>query len=172
MNVAIDKVVLVADLLDSWTRSLIVVLMMIIAAVVVSNVFFRYILNVSIVWSEELSVYLLVWCSFLASSVAFRRGLHVAFTVFRDRLPQPLGRHVELFNHVVVLAFLAVMTWYGAELAISNWNQQTPALRISKAIPYLAVPVGGVLMLIQVVRLLVLPTDSPPRPGTSRNATP
>ena len=44
--------------------------------VVAAQVFFRYVLNHSLFWSEELARYILVWLTFLGASVAYRRGVH------------------------------------------------------------------------------------------------
>jgi hypothetical protein len=54
--------------------------------VVAAQVFFRYVLNHSLFWSEELARYILVWLTFLGASVAYRRGVHPRIDLFVSRL--------------------------------------------------------------------------------------
>jgi TRAP-type C4-dicarboxylate transport system permease small subunit len=151
-----------ADVFDIWTRRLIVVLMAAITVTVIANVFFRYVINFSIIWSEEFSVYSLIWASFLGAAVAFREKAHVAFTVVISAFGKNNRHRITILNNIVVIVFLGIMTYFGADLAISNWAQQTPALRISKGIPYMAIPVSGVLMMLQVARIILLQIRSGP----------
>ena len=78
---SIRNALYIIDCLDLWTKRIIILFMAAMTIIVALNVVFRYILNISIVWSEELSIYLLIWSSFLAAAVAFRQGTHVAFTI-------------------------------------------------------------------------------------------
>jgi C4-dicarboxylate transporter DctQ subunit len=132
--------------------------MTIFTANLVMNVGLRYLFHASMVWVEELSIYLMIWTSFLAAAVAFREGAHVSFTVLIDKLPKRIRGNIIFFNHVVILGFLAIMVYYGFLFAMVNWGQQTPAMRISKGIPYLSIPVGGILMILQMTGVVLAHT--------------
>jgi hypothetical protein len=58
--------------INSWIEYLLFGLGFTMTVVVAVQVFFRYVLNQSLFWSEELARYLLVWLSFLGASVAYR----------------------------------------------------------------------------------------------------
>ena len=141
--------------LNRWTGYIIILFMSVLTADVVMNVVLRYLLRTSMVWVEELSIYLMIWSSFLATAVAFREGAHVAFTMLRNKLPWPIRRYVILFNEAVVLSFLGMMVYYGIVFTIINWAQHTPAMRISKGIPYLSIPVSGILMILQMTGVVM-----------------
>jgi TRAP-type C4-dicarboxylate transport system permease small subunit len=141
--------------LDRWTEHIVILFMVLITAIIMTNVFVRYVLQTSIIWSEELTIYLMIWASLLATAKAFKRGAHVAFTFFTNRIPPRQRKIVTLFGHVIVIMFLSMMVYYGYRFAVMNWGQQTPAMRISKGIPYLSIPVSGVLMILQVSGLLL-----------------
>jgi len=142
--------------LNRWTQYVIISFMIVFTANLVMNVGLRYLAHTSIVWVEELSIYLMIWVSFLAAAVAFREGAHVTFTVLVDKLPMRIRRKLIFFNQAIVLGFLMVIVYYGFLFAIVNWGQQTPALRISKGIPYLAIPVGGILMILQMTGIVLI----------------
>src|ERR1035437_10938826 len=47
----------------------------------------RYLIGSSLIWSEELSRYALIWSAMVGSAVAYQRGAHIAVTVLVDLLP-------------------------------------------------------------------------------------
>lgn len=136
-------------------------LLLSITVVVLASVFFRYVVNSSLAWSEELTRYLAVWLVFLGMAPAYRAGHHVRVGVVVDRLSVRWRRLFYIAAEVVILFLLCVITAAGWLLAEANFtrDQLTPALRIPIAWIYLAIPVGLLLMALQsaerVVRLLV-----------------
>lgn len=141
LNAAIDRV----------AAGIVMVAVAAMFLVVVAQVFFRYVLNASLVWAEEAARYLLVLTIFLGASVAMRRGTHIRITAFLGLLaPGPL-RAVELFAQGAACVVYAVLVWYGAALARENFTQASPAMRIPLGWVYLMIPVAGVLLAIQAV---------------------
>jgi len=138
------------------------------AFIVVLSVVFRYVLNDSLTWSEELIRYMDAWLVFMGLAVAHRIGGHVRITLLFDLTPARFRRLPEAFSEAIVLILLLVIAYFGTQLVLANFdrNQMTPALRIPIAWVYLAVPLGVALMALQslerLLRLLAgreLPTD-------------
>jgi TRAP-type transport system small permease protein len=121
------------------------------ATLVVGNVFCRYVLNASLIWAEELSQYLMVWMVFLGAGLGFRQGRHVAVEMLQDALPGKLGWMLRWAVLVISAIFLATLVVLGIRYAIFAAGQETPALQISAAIPYSAVPVGAALFLFHLL---------------------
>ncbi len=63
-----------------------------------------------------------------------------------ERLSPELGRYVTLGVGIVSTAFLLVVSWAAVELAVSNQVQDSPVLTVPMSVPYLAIPVGLILM--------------------------
>jgi C4-dicarboxylate transporter DctQ subunit len=127
--------------------------------VVIVAVFFRYVLNSSLLWGEELARYLAMWLVFLGLSAAHRRGEHVSAGTLLKRV-RILGRPVaHRVSEAISIAFCVAVTWLGAELTILNFqrHQTSPALQIPIAWAYLAVPVGFLLMTLQGLIRMVKP---------------
>lgn len=121
-------------------------------ALVCTNVFARYVLAISILWSEELSRLLFVWVVFLGAYVALYRKAHMAVVIVIEALPPTTRRVLVLLGLVLVLAFLAVIGFAGARLAWTaySFGRQTPILGISAAWGYLSVPVSSALMSLRL----------------------
>jgi TRAP-type C4-dicarboxylate transport system permease small subunit len=71
---------------------------------------------------------------------------------------------VSWVNVLVVLAFLIGLIVLGMRLAIREMGQLSHATRISMFWPFLSIPVGGFLILVQLVYLIKLlaKKQSPP----------
>jgi len=132
------------------TEIVIMVLMTILVVIVVAGVFFRYVLGSSIPWSEEIGRYLMIWLGFLGASLALREGLHVGVELVVNRVPPPVSRWMSGLARGAVAGFLLVVIGYGIFLVSNLWDQQSPVAEIRMTWPYLAIPVGSLLMLIQL----------------------
>ena len=121
------------------------------AMVVLLQVIFRYVLNLPLFWTEEFARYCLVWSSLLGSAVAVKRGRHIAVNILIERCPAALHKMLTIIALLSVAAVLAIILWGGIQLVAITRPQISPALRVSMAIPYLAVPVGAGLMLLHTI---------------------
>ena len=135
---------------------------------VLSQVVFRYALDLPLFWTEESARYCLVWASLLGAGVGLKRGEHIAVTYLAERLPPGLHRPVLLLSGICVGAILAVVLWGGVRLVIVTHSQLSPALQIPMSVPYMSVPVGAGIMLIH---LLASFFEDRPDGGASRPDT-
>lgn len=113
-----------------------------------AQVFFRYVLNDSIVWSEPAAVILMGWFIFLGAAVGIREGYHLSFDVLLYVLPRRVKLWLHSVSDLVVAAFGAGMVWYGGQLARSAWDVKLPSLGFSGAVDFLPLVCGGVLIVI------------------------
>ena len=110
---------------------------------IVCRIFFE-----ALIWSEELTTYLLVAASLLGAAVAFKRGSHIAVTFAAHKLPAPLRKGAAFSVQAVGIVFFAVVAFYGADLMSSEAQQTTPAMGISMTWIYLMYPlIGGIILL-------------------------
>lgn len=112
------------------------------------HIFFRYALNDSLTWSEEFLKICLVWFCLLSSSVLSKRKQHVGIVIFREKMPQKVQAILVYLVTVLMIIASAIVTLIGISLVIKSVNQLTPALRISIAFCYGAIPVSFALMFI------------------------
>ncbi|MEA4953425.1 hypothetical protein SDC9_46065 [bioreactor metagenome] len=102
----------------------------------------------ALIWSEELTTYLLVASSLLGAAVGFKRGSHIAVTFLVNKLPETPRKAVSVFVQCLGVFFFAVVAYYGADLMKSEAMQTTPAMGISMTWIYVMYPViGGIILL-------------------------
>ena len=105
----------------------------------------------SLVWTEELARISLVWCVMIGASAAFYEGDNMSVDFAVSRLPGWAERVCRVLAFVIECTVLVVLVYYGAQNVAGGWTMRTMALRIPRAIPLMAVPVGMGLFLAVVV---------------------
>ena len=119
-----------------------------------AQVFARYILNDSLVWSEPAAVILMGWLIFVGAAVGIREGYHLSFDVLLYFLPQAGKLWLFSVSDLVVTAFGLGMVWFGSQLMFSAWDVKLPSLGISGAFDFLPLVGGGVLIVLFSVERL------------------
>jgi TRAP-type C4-dicarboxylate transport system permease small subunit len=124
------------------------------ATVVFAEVIFRYALLLPLFWTEEFARYCLVWSSLLGASIALKKGEHIAVTFFLDKLPNEVRVGASLVARISIVALLGVIFLGGLDLVLLTRNQLSPAMRVSMSLPYMAIPVGALIMLFHELTFL------------------
>jgi tripartite ATP-independent transporter DctM subunit len=110
------------------------------------QVFFRYVLNNSLSWPDELSRFALTWMIFLGTAMVTRRARQISIDLTTRSLgPRSLAIHAFAVR-IIMAAVAAFLLHYGSEL-VAKASHITPALQWPVASLYLAVPVGAALSL-------------------------
>jgi len=125
------------------------------AALVAVQVFFRYVLNHSLFWSEELARFLLVWLTFLGASVAYHRRAHPGIDTFSLLLPACLKKTAIICVHLVSIGLFSVMIVYGCQFAYFVRLQISPAMYLPKWIIFSSVPLSGGVLMLHALALFV-----------------
>lgn len=119
--------------------------------VVAGQVFFRYALNHSLFWSEELARYILVWLTFLGATVAYRRGAHPRIDLLPPGGHSRWDKAIRIGAHLVGMAFFVLLVIYGMQFAYFVRLQISPALQLPKWIVMLVLPISGLLLLLHAL---------------------
>ncbi len=141
------------------TELIIMALMIFLVIIVVASVLFRYVLYAPLSWSEEVGRYVMIWLGFLGASLAVREGAHVGVEFVVQWSPRSIATWLRRIGRLGVGIFLLITLAYGLFLVGNLWDQWSPVLQVRMTWPYLAIPIGSLLMLIQ----LLAPR---PAPGT------
>lgn len=120
------------------------------SVIVLLQIIFRFLIHVPFPWSEELARYLMIWMGMLGAFVALREGRHIGVSLFVDRLPTTWGAKLMLLVELATMVFLGILAKQGFSLALFNSSQLSPAMQIPMILPYMAVPVGASLMILEL----------------------
>lgn len=143
----------------------VVVVFAAIVVVVFAQVVSRFLFNAPFSWSEELARYLQVWLIMLGSAACLRKGLHLTVDYAVHSLPSTAKRTLRLVSLAAIMFFLGVVIVSGISLIVTTVSQRTPALQIPIWAVYVAIPLGGLLMLLESVELVLAELDDWKQPA-------
>ena len=145
----------ILDVLARAIEIMIGVILILMVVVVTVEIFARYVLGTSMRGSFEIARYLLIWICFLGPSQGIRRAELISITMVKNALPPAIAKQVTIGTIILMAAFLSIVIWYGIEVTSNAALQESPALGINMAIPYLAIPIGSFLILVFLLESLV-----------------
>ena len=112
------------------------------------GVFARFVLNVPLVWSDELSGILFLWLAMLGAVIALQRGEHMRMSALVNLLPPRAAVLLQAITTGAVALFLVLLLPSAAQYAEQQAVITSPALGLSDMIRTAALPVGTALMLV------------------------
>ena len=119
--------------------------------IIFTQVFFRYIIGHSLVWSEELGRYLLIWSTFLGMGVLGRQKALMSITMVVDRLPPRFSFVAVILADALSMFFLAIVFFYGLRLVKSTMAQLTVVTRVPMGLIYLVIPLGAGFYMLHII---------------------
>jgi TRAP-type C4-dicarboxylate transport system permease small subunit len=134
--------------ISAWTACL---LLLINVGDILLGIFCRYVLKSSIIWTEEVARFSLVWMVMMGALGAAVKGDHMVVDFVVPRFPAALRRIVEWGRFLLAVGILSLMIWLGWVNAVQIWHMKTMALNIPKTIPLLSLPLGFALLLAGTV---------------------
>ncbi|MEZ5844380.1 MAG: TRAP transporter small permease [Hyphomicrobiaceae bacterium] len=145
-----------------------------VAAILFIQVVLRYVFNSSLPWPEEASRYAMIWVTMLAGSLLVRDEQLISVDFFDRYWPQGWLRYRNAFFRLLLAVMLGVLFWNGLDQAMFNAFRQTATLEISWFWPYLAIPVGAALMLLNMALLAIrdLTASADERHAVARDTEP
>jgi TRAP-type C4-dicarboxylate transport system permease small subunit len=139
-----------AQLVERWLKVFTSTLLVAMVLVILAQVIFRYVLNLSLAWTEEVGRYLFVWVCLFGASLGYRYGQHSGYETVVAALPPALGRWVTSAVDGLVALFSVVLVVSSRELIEAGMGQLTPATELRIAYIYYAFPLSAMVTLLFV----------------------
>lgn len=106
----------------SVEKVLLALIMGAIALITAANVVTRYTTNMSLAFTEEYSVALMVALALIGTALAMAGGRHIRIGYFVDGLPPARRRVAEMAAMALVILCFGLLARYGAKLAYDEWD--------------------------------------------------
>ena len=119
-----------------------------IALIVSSSVFFRYVLNDSLTWSEEIAKYSMVWLVFVGAPVAMIEGRHIAIEIFPNLFKPKLRAFIFLLVNILIVVTMCFWTAKGLQYTIQGWSQVLMAVELPLGLVFASIPFGSSIMVL------------------------
>lgn len=133
----------VLDGIDWVVARIVIGSMLVMVAVVAGQVFFRYVLNMSVDWAEEISRLAFVWAVFFAIPLGVKRGAHVGIALLTDHLPADAQDKLFRAMNVLAMVLMAVVAYEAVILTKDQWDEPMSTLDVSVGLFMLPLAVGA-----------------------------
>lgn len=136
-------------------ETVVATLMAVMVGTVLLQVFFRFVLDSPLAWSEELARYAFVWVTFLGGAVAYRHGAHIAIEAIVVLLPRKTQVALAWLVDGLVIGALVLLLVHGLLIVEVTSGVEATMLEIPMSWVYGSIPVSAAVMLAyQVERTL------------------
>jgi C4-dicarboxylate transporter DctQ subunit len=127
--------------------------MLLIVVLVFMQAASRFLTGASLSWGSELAIYLHILQVWVGASLAIRTGENVRIEFFVNLFPRQIKFYLDLLALLIWFSFALFIAVVGSIFVFEVFQsmQRTPTMRVLLGYPYLAVPLGGLLMSIRLI---------------------
>ncbi|MGI9508614.1 MAG: TRAP transporter small permease [Geminicoccaceae bacterium] len=134
-----------------YARNFAACLVAIMTVAVLAGVFFRYVLNNSLAWTEDSSILMMIWVAFLIAPFAYRQGGHVGIELLVTSLPKPIFRIIRIVINLLILWLLFRFMQEAIIYVTRGFNMRANTIPVPIAYFRLIVPISlGMMILIGI----------------------
>lgn len=138
--------------IDLIIKNLMGSILIIMTMVIFIQVIFRYLLNSSLSWTEELARFLQVALTFIGSAYAIRKGVHISLgDSLTRKLPNKIKLMIPYIIDTLILAFTITVFFQGMNILKIIKYQTSASMSIPMVYIYGLIPIGAVLSIIFIV---------------------
>lgn len=126
-----------------------------ITIVVFVAVWFRYVLRLPLVWSEEFAINGFIWLCFLGAGLAEKHGRHFRVTVLVERMKPKTRLVVDIFLHIILFVVLYRFFMDGLSYFEQGRSGITTVTQIPLSFIYAAVPVCAAILFLNRIKVFI-----------------
>lgn len=124
--------------------------------IVFLQVVFRF-SGVSWPGAEELSRLLIVWLTFLGSSLAIYEKMHLGVRYFVSLAKPSIQLIIDRFVYLLIFIFFLLLTFYGMKLTINAMDNTSSTLLLPMSVFYAAIPLSSIFSMLFVIEAVLNP---------------
>ncbi|CAM5763817.1 TRAP transporter small permease [Bosea minatitlanensis] len=108
-----------------------------------------------LIWTDEVSRFLMLWVAVAGWILASRRRAHIRIRFFHDMLPVRAWRAAEAGMQLAMILFGGLIAWYSAHLVQANHDLEATTVPLSMGLLYAPMVLAGIVTLLQGLHELV-----------------
>lgn len=124
------------------------------------QVFFRYVLNSPLIWTEESARYLYVWVTFITAGYCVHEHLHVEMTIFSNLIKGKARKVYQIVLNLISAGFYAYIIPSGIQFFVMQSKIEMITMPFKMGAVWLAVPLGCAMFVIaEIVESILIIKD-------------
>ena len=147
-----------SDAVPSWQRNVFVTvprlvtgaLILIAIGINFANVISRYLFNFALYWAEEIMIFLVVWCVFVAAATVAFNGANLKMDLLSAKFPPGLRKAVNAMTTATMIGLVGFAAWQSMIVVrlFADGGSVSVTASVPMVIPHSALFVGLVLMVL------------------------
>lgn len=138
----------IALAIDSFFEHFALTAIVAMVIIVTLQVITRKIFNFVFFWSEEVTLLLMVWFSFMGIALGFREKLHLAMDSFTNLLPKSVNKVLDKVINVCIFLFGLYLVKNGWDFTVLMFDSTLAATKLPNSVLYAVMPISGVMICI------------------------
>lgn len=130
-------------------------LMAVMTLMILLQVFYRYVLNDSFSWTEELAKILMVWSAFLVAPWAYRMGANVSIELFVDSFSKRFRLALQLLLNGLVIWIIIKFFQEAVDFWLQGFSVYSASMPIAMGWFYTVLPIGFFGIILVGVELMI-----------------
>lgn len=145
---------ILSNLNQNGERYLTLPLYTLVVIAIFMEVFRRFFLSYSSIWSEEIARYAFIYITWIGAAAAIRERAHIRIDVFLPLLPDKGKAVVFIFGDIITLILSCIALYWSIEPVLTSihFGSVTHGLRISQAWFLMAVPLGFCMIIFRLIQ--------------------
>ena len=151
-------------ILDRIEEAICIICLIAMTTLVFANVFSRYVLHLSLSFSEEITTNLFVLLSMMGTAIAARRRAHLGLSILTDAVSPKTRRTLLIFGYALCTVFCFAVFFYGIKMVRNEYilGQVTPSMQWPEWIYGCFVPFGAAFMTLRFAQVTLEEIRTPP----------
>ena len=144
---------LIREFYQNFERFFCAFLLVLMVSCLAAQVFFRFVLNASLTWSEELSRFAFIWAVYMGAILGAKERIHIRVTATQLLLPPQYRRFMTMLADLVWVLVNLFFAYQGFLQVghLMKFTYTSPALGWNMAYIYAIVPLGFMLMSVRIL---------------------
>ncbi|WNQ11337.1 TRAP transporter small permease [Paenibacillus aurantius] len=138
----------VALWIDSFFENLALVALASMTVIVTIQVLTRKLFNHVFFWSEEVTLLLMVWFTFMGIAIGFREKLHMAMDSVTKFFPAGVNKVLDKVINVCIFLFGLYLLKNGWDFTVLMADSKLPATQLSNSVQYAVMPLTGFMICV------------------------
>jgi TRAP-type C4-dicarboxylate transport system permease small subunit len=150
-----QQVVKMVDTLNKAVGIVLAVMLGVMSILVIAQVISRFVIQFPIIWSEELSRYLMVYIVFAGASLAIRHNQLISIEILPESLSEKKREILIIFVMILSIVFFGILFFQGLSMIGHVKDQMSAGLGISMSYAYAAIPIGSFLLALNSLAFIL-----------------
>lgn len=125
------------------------------AILVFFKVFFRYVLNDPIIWSDEVIMIMLLSLTYFGAALAAHQRAHINVEILESLFSRRSDKSLRILRtiqDIATLVVLSIIVFFAFKICFFSRDQQTDILMISYFWVYIILPIGLLFMILMIIK--------------------